>query len=263
MSASSNTRINYVQSANGVCAYDWKGQRLDAVEDDTATTTTATTVKKNKTIVVFGATGGSGKEVVKQALLRGHRVIAAVRNTAAATSEFPGDQVEIRHVNMYDKESVVNAVRGADVIVSTLGAGSFLSSFGPTDIYSQSARNILHAMRQLGIKRVLLTTSVGVDYDPDFSWLYRAIIRRLIMNTYMDMMKLETIVEESYGTDIQWTLLRPSYLYNSQVAKDFFAMERAAKGGNYSISRTDFAKFIVNELENDRWVHGHPALSCP
>jgi nucleoside-diphosphate-sugar epimerase len=130
----------------------------------------------------------------------------------------------------------------------------------PTDLYSISARNILAAMKKQNIKRVLLTTSVGCDYDENFSWIYRVIIRRLIMNTYMDMARLETIVEESYK-DLDWTILRPSYLTNSDQSNPFFVRERLLKHGSYQISRRDFAKFAIHEAENGLWIKGHPAIS--
>jgi putative NADH-flavin reductase len=185
------------------------------------------------------------------------QVIAPVRNPSSLESF--KDKIDIRIVDMSSVDSVEDGIRGGDVVVSFLGSGSFLNAINPTKIYSESARNILKAMKRLNLTRVLLTTSVGVDFDSNFSWLYRVLIRRAIMNTYMDMMKLETIVEESYeGMD--WTLLRPSYLFDSESSQPFFVNERYLRHGSSSISRKDFAMFAIHEIENGLWIRGHAAV---
>jgi putative NADH-flavin reductase len=169
------------------------------------------------------------------------------------------DKIVIKKVDIYSVDSISEAINGADVIISQLGSGSVGAAMDPTDLYSTSARNILAAMKKQSIKRVLLTSSAGCEYDENFSWIYRAIVRRLIMNTYMDMARLETIVEESY-TDMDWTILRPSYLINAEKNKKFFARERQLRHGSYQITRKDFAKFCVHEAENGLWIKGHPAV---
>ena len=103
------------------------------------------------------------------------KVIAPVRNPNALV-EFK-EKIEIRKVDIYSVESVENALKGGDVVLSALGSGSLLAAIGATDIYSVSARNILIAMNNLKLDRVLLTTSVGVDFDPNFSFLYRLFMR--------------------------------------------------------------------------------------
>jgi putative NADH-flavin reductase len=215
---------------------------------------------EKKRILIFGATGGSGLKVIEIALSKGHKVIAAVRNPAAL-AEFK-DKIEIRHIDLKDKNSIQNSMKDIDVVVSALGVGtSLLVARRPTRVYSDSIMLILDAMKVNGIRRGLFFTSSGVDHDDNAGWFYNNIIKPIfLMNTYMDMMKMETIIEIE-GKSLDWTLVRPSYLTDSDQSSVFTASERLIKQGTYKISRLDVAKFIIHEIENNLWIHGYPALS--
>jgi putative NADH-flavin reductase len=214
--------------------------------------------KRPNRIVLFGATGGTGLQIIEQAILLNYKLVAAVRNTAALDKY--KDKIEVRKVNVYDRNSVEEVIKDADVVISSLGSGTLSQGIKSTDVYSKPVDLILDAMNKFGVKRGLFLTSVGVDFDESFSWVYKKIIRPLIMNTYMDMMKLETIVERT-DYPIDWTIVRPSELIDSKKSKEFHAGNRFMNGGNQKISRKDVAKFVIHEMENNLWVKKYPALS--
>ena len=234
-------------------SYFFENKTLKAKNEDGKELSNKETI--SKTIALFGATGGSGLCIIEEALLKGYKIIAAVRNPKAL--ERFKDKIEIRIVDIYDNKSVKDAVKGADLIVSSIGTGGIIQASVATDVYSVTTRAILLAAENLKIDRLLFITSCGVDYDEGGGWFYNYIIKKIIMNTYMDMMKMETIVEMS---DLKWTIARPSRLVDG-TSKDFFGKERKIQSGTFSISRTDLAKFIIHEIENENWIHGRPALS--
>jgi putative NADH-flavin reductase len=212
-----------------------------------------------KTIAIFGATGGTGKKLIEVAIAKGHKVVAAVRNSAAL-AEFI-DKIEIREINIKDKSTLENAVKDVDIVVSSLGTGGLMEARKPTTLYSDSIKMLLEVMKTNNIKRGIFITSCGVEHDENSSWFYRNIIKPFfLMNTYMDMMKMETIIEYE-GKSLDWTLVRPSYLIDDTQSVVFTASERIIKQGTYKISRLDVAKFIIHEIENDLWINGYPALS--
>ena len=160
-------------------------------------------------------------------------------------------------MDVYDQTSVENAIKGADVIVSSLGSGGLSDASKPTKLYSESTKNILNASRRLKIERVIMISSGGVEHDEGSPWYYRKLLKPYLINTYMDMMKMETLVENS---NLKWTIVRPTYLLDGR-SENFFASEKIIGEGKFKINRIDLAKFIIHEIENEIWVHKYPTLS--
>ncbi|MDF3146555.1 NAD(P)H-binding protein, partial [Streptomyces sp. T21Q-yed] len=71
-------------------------------------------------LTVFGATGGTGKEIVRQALDAGHQVTAVVRDPARFT--VTGEQLEVFRADLADPQALRPAVAGRDAVLSGLGA---------------------------------------------------------------------------------------------------------------------------------------------
>ena len=213
--------------------------------------------KSQMTIAIIAASGASGRMILEHALESGHKVIAAVRNPSLLESY--KDQIEIRQINLADAKSITTALKGADVVVSALGNGGLLEARKPTTLFSDSIVPIIDAMKHLNIKRLIVISAGGIDYDCEAPSYFNSIIQPFfLMNTYMDIMKMETIIEY-HGSSLDWTIVRPTYLTGTH-SKNFDAVDRIV-GGPHKISRTDVGKFIINEIENDLWIHKHPTLS--
>ena len=108
-------------------------------------------------VLIVGATGGTGRQLVEQALERGHTVTALARDPSALRVEHP--RLTVMRGNVLDYPSVEAAVRGQDVVVSALGHKRF---FGPTRILSEGTRNVLHAMETHGVQRFVCETALGI-----------------------------------------------------------------------------------------------------
>ncbi|WP_299294918.1 NAD(P)H-binding protein [uncultured Tateyamaria sp.] len=205
-------------------------------------------------IVVVGANGTTGQEVVTQALAAGHEVIGAVRRPEAL-SHIKG--VKVAKIDLSDAGTLSTAMQGADVVISTLGHGGIGAAMKFTTLYSDATRTIRTAMRAAGVKRIMVLSSGGtVDNDmaPGF---YTRLLRRLLINTYTDMARMETILEES--PDLEWTIVRLTYLRKGPT-KPFLAQEGKLDRGNFQIHFVDAARFIVDELTAREWINAHPVL---
>ena len=66
-------------------------------------------------VVVYGATGNSGREIVKELLARGHEVVAVARNVAAVPAQ-PKLTAKTDDLSSVDK--IAETITGADVVVS-------------------------------------------------------------------------------------------------------------------------------------------------
>ena len=208
-------------------------------------------------VVVFGANGSTGREVVRFAKAAGHEVVAAVRRPETMAGE---TGIEVAQIDLSDHASLVQAIRGADAVVSCLGHGSVSASAKPTTLYSDSARAYRAAMREAGCSRILVLSSGGVVQDDAAPWFYTKLLRRYLLNTYVDMARMETILEES--EDLEWTSVRLTYLLKGE-SKDFLAEEGRLGRGTFKIHFVDAGRFVVDELSARRWVNGHPVLGYP
>jgi len=108
-------------------------------------------------ILVFGATGATGQQVVKQALSRGHRVTAFVRRPEALET---ADNVRIVVGDATrDKSKIAEAMSGQELVISALGRRN---SFRSDHLISRSMEAIVPSMKQAGVSRMILMSSFGV-----------------------------------------------------------------------------------------------------
>ena len=205
-------------------------------------------------IVVIGANGNTGQEIVKQALAAGHEAVGAVRRPETL-SHIKG--VEVAKINLRDHASLVAAMEGADAVVSALGHGGLKAAAKFTTLYSDATRAIRAAMREAGISRILVLSSGGTVDNDEAPGFYTKLIRRYLINTYLDMARMETILEES--PDLDWTSVRLTFLRDGP-SKPFLVEDGTLSRGTFQIHFTDAARFVVEELAAGRWIKCHPVL---
>jgi putative NADH-flavin reductase len=203
-------------------------------------------------VVVLGAAGRTGRLIVAEAQRSGHHVTAAVRNPASIPA-VPGLRVE--HADVRDAESLRAVIEGHDAVVSAVGASGRQAG----NLYSDGARAIVSAMQATEVKRLLAITSVGVRHDdPHHAWWYRGLIRPVGADLYADMARMEQIVG---GSDLDWTFVRPTYLQDREPTGRYRATDNSTPKGGWRITRTDVARFIVEELDAHRWSRRAPSLA--
>ena len=110
-------------------------------------------------LTVFGATGRTGRPLVAQALAAGHHVTALVRTPAKLDLAHPN--LTVVQGDVTDAEAVARVVDGADAVLSALGP----VKGGPASMLTQATRNVIAAMRQHGVQRVVIVSGAGVP-DP-------------------------------------------------------------------------------------------------
>ena len=200
------------------------------------------TNEKPLRLLVLGATGGTGREIVNQALERNHRVTAFVRSPQKLGQ--PRSGLTIIKGDLFDASSVAAALVGHDAVLSAIGP----PGPGRTTVTSQSAESTVTAMRTTGIRR-LLVVGVAVLFQ-DGGFLAGILRATLLRNVAADSAAMERIVTAS-GLD--WTIVRPPRLTNGSRRERYGIAEehlpRGSGGGAAVISRADVAHFLLNEVE--------------
>jgi len=195
-------------------------------------------------ILVLGATGGTGREVVLQALAAGHDVTALARTATRLPIEHP----KLRTIDgalPQDAALLSNAMAGQDVVISALGRGRSLAS---QRLIEQSVPAVLRAMRAHGVRRLIFTSAIGVgDAVRDIPFLPALFARTLLRGLYADKIIGEGMVRES-GLD--WTIAQPAGLTDGIRTERYQAAERLALSGVPKISRADVAHFLLAQIED-------------
>ena len=206
-------------------------------------------------ILVIGATGGTGREIVKQALERGHDIVALARNPAKL--DVKHDRLRVVKGDVMDP-SILDAVKGVDAVVCALGHKRYL---GPSNILSQGTRNLIDAMERSGVKRLVVESALGVgDSIGKLGVYYTLFVIPVILPFYWyDKARQERVVRAS---NLDWIIVRPAQLTNGRKRGTY---KHGPRVGNYfwslSIARADVADFMLNQIGDTPYLRQTPGLS--
>jgi putative NADH-flavin reductase len=203
-------------------------------------------------LTVFGATGGTGRSVIAQALEAGDKVTALARNPEAL-AEF-GDRIVVVTGDVLNPDDVVRAVEGAEAVISALGIGMRRHA---TTVYSQGTVNIIRAMLAEGIRRLLVvsTTSLEIPSPRQVGeWLLaKVLLHRILAKPYADMALMERNVR---WADLDWTLVRAARLTNGPLTGQYRTSVNEKLRGCWSISRADVAHYLLTHVADPDIVQG-------
>lgn len=206
-------------------------------------------------LVVFGATGGTGRQVIAQALAAGHRVTAFVRRPEKLGIADPN--LVVVQGDVLDQEAVGRAIVGQDAVVSTLGAPASQRD----RVRSEGTDRIIRAMDGAGVRRFICLTTMGMgDSRALLPLTYKLLIVPLILrDAFADSERQEGIIRRSH---LAWTIVRPAALtdgaHTGRYRHGFTTREQGLKT---KISRADVADFIVKQLADEGYLHQAPCLS--
>lgn len=187
-------------------------------------------------IVVFGATGGTGSQVVRQALAAGHEVTAVIRRSGALAAQ-PRLQVVVGALG--EREVVENAVRGQDVVISALGT----DRKGPTTVCTDAVAGILTAMHAQHVGRLLVVSAYGAAETHDRS-LYSRLLWAMKGERMRDKETMEALIRRS---EVDWMIVRPPALTNGPPTGTYRMGTDLPIGLRSRISRADLADFLLRE----------------
>jgi putative NADH-flavin reductase len=189
-------------------------------------------------LFVIGATGRTGKEIVEQALTRGHHVTAFVRSPESITSR--NERLTVIKGNAMDENELFDAMQNHDAVVSTLGPRE---AFKPSSMLHDSAVATTGAMNRSGVKRLLILSAAA-----HFPGVPNRIISLILRNHMRDSRAMEEIVQAS-GLD--WTIARPPRLTQEEYTT-YRSREGAAPQMGFTLARKAVAAFMLDAIEHKK-----------
>lgn len=206
-------------------------------------------------LLIFGSTGGTGRELVKQALEQGHTVTAYARSPEKL-QDISHASLQVVRGDVLDPAAVERAVPGHDAVLSAIGAGA-----ERTTLREEGTRNIVEAMEKAGVQRLVCQSSLGVgDSRANLPFFTKYIIVPVFLrHAFADHERQEAIVKRS---SLAWTIVRPPHLRNGPRTRSyrhgFPPTDRRVKG---KISRADVADFMLSQLTDEAYLHQTPGVS--
>nr|WSY52535.1 NAD(P)H-binding protein [Streptomyces sp. NBC_00886] len=198
-------------------------------------------------LTVFGATGGVGQEIVRQALASGHEVTAVVRDPARLTVR--GEGLEVFRADLTDPEVVRPAVTGRDAVLSGLGARSRKDA----GVASRLTHTVLGAMETEKVRRLLVVSAGPVGPEPEGAGRLDRTARRLISailkDVYADLREMEAALA---GSATDWTSVRPPRLQNKPVTGTYRTVVGGFPDKGRFIARSDVAHAMLAMVDDPR-----------
>ena len=207
-------------------------------------------------LLIIGATGGTGRELVRQALDQGHKVTAFVRNPGKFHLQHPN--LTVAKGNVLDPVSVESAVIGKDAVLSALGHKRW---FIKTTILSVGTKNIIAAMEKHRVGRFVCETTLGISETWGRLGLYYTlfVIPVITYFYFKDKERQERLIKESM---LDWTIVRPGQLTNGRKRGVY---RHGDDIGNWiftvHVSRADVADFMLRQLVGSEYLRKTPAIS--
>ena len=200
-------------------------------------------------VLVIGAGGESGEQIVKRALAHGHEVTAFVHDPGS----YKQQGVRVVGGDVLDAGAVEKAVAEQDAVIDAIGGKT---PYKETTLETHAARNVVEAMNRNGVKRLIVISVVGAgDSVENAPFLYEHLLMPIYLRGAMkDKAGMEAAVSTS---DLQWTLVRPPMLTEGDPTGKFHVVateEHPNDTKAHKITRADLAEFIVEQLDSDEYV---------
>lgn len=203
-------------------------------------------------VLVLGATGGSGRLIVRDALAKGHSVVALVRSKANA--DLPG--VDMIEGDARDEGTLIRALNGCDAVVSSLGTGL---SFREVSLLTVATGALVTAMTRNGVRRLVCISALGVgDSRGHGGFVFDKLFQPLLLShAYKDKDGQEAAIR---GSSLDWVIVRPAMLTNDPARGSVRAVTDLTTVNGGKIARADVARFVVEQLTTDSWLRRTPVL---
>jgi putative NADH-flavin reductase len=210
-------------------------------------------------VLILGATGYTGTEVLKQALQKNYTVTVLVRNAKAITAQH--QNLSIIEGNVLDRNILSQALHNQDVVIQVLGI-SGKGDGKPNSFVSDATKILVEEMQKQNVNRLIALSNVGAGNSISFMPRF---FTKFILPYFMKWLKaiiddkniMEPIIMNS---SLQWTIIRCPNI-TEKTAKSDVTATLDGKGLKLSITKPDAAKFIVDQIIEKNFINQAPSIS--
>lgn len=202
-------------------------------------------------IIIFGATGQTGLKLVDMTLNNGHEITAFVRNKDKI--KIKNDRLNIIVGSVLDNKQVNDAIKGQDAVISCLGGDDNKKS----TILTNMIKTIVDAMKKNNVQRIAYIATAGIENE--IPGIFAKLIVSLLFKNVINDHKGAANYIRTSGLD--YTIARPLSLVDSEDSQLYRTAENGVPKGGRNISRKDLAHFLLDSIENKKYVNESIGLS--
>jgi len=203
-------------------------------------------------LAIFGATGGTGRRLVEQALVAGHHITVLVRTPASFAIQH--ERLHVVQGDVRQADQVAAVVAGQDAVLSALGP----RERGPVDLCTVAMTTILAAMERHGVRRLVALSAYGARDSHDRT-LYNFMLWRMQKEKMRDKERMEELIARSA---VDWTLVRPSFLTNGPQTGTYHSGTDRRMTVTSHIARANVAAFMLRQVTDVAYVRQAPAITA-
>ncbi len=203
-------------------------------------------------LIIFGATGTVGQELIKQAMEKGYSVTAFVRSPHKIQNH---SNLNIHQGDVRNVTEVKKALEGKDIVLCALGDGK------TGQIRAEGTKNIIEAMNATNTKRLICQTTLGMgeSYNNlNFIWKH-IMFGYLLRKAFKDHQLQE---EAILNSNLHYTIVRPSALTDGEITNNYHAgFNGSLKNLKLKISRADVADFMLQQIHTNDYMRKAVSIS--
>src|SRR5437016_6797171 len=207
-------------------------------------------------VVIFGATGQTGRLMTERAVAHGHAVTVFARDPGSLSA--PGGSVRVVRGDVLDAASVDHAVADQEAVLVALGTAT---RRGSPQVLPQGIRHILDAMERHRVQRMVVLSAAGALRERPGSFIGTiglAVARIFLPGVYREH---RAMLEDLRTRSLDWIAVRPVILTNGTWTGRYRVVTEGIPRGGYRISRADVADFMIRQLTGDEFVRKMPAIA--
>jgi putative NADH-flavin reductase len=205
-------------------------------------------------LIVFGATGTVGIQLLKQALQQGYEVTAFARSPEKLNS-LPQTNLKIFKGDILSQKDTEDAMHNQDAVLCALGDGN------KGKIRATGTKNIITAMQRNGIRRLICQTTMGLgESQGNLNFFWKHIMFGLLLKKAFQDHQLQ----EHYLLDsnLDFTIVRPSAFTDGEVTRNYkIGFDGTYKKLSLKISRADVADFMLQQLDKTEYLKSAVSIS--
>ncbi|CAN7793810.1 NAD(P)H-binding protein [Caballeronia sp. LjRoot34] len=200
-------------------------------------------------IAVVGATGATGRRVVKHALAQGHFVTAVARSPERLST---ADRLSLARGDVLSAGGLTGAFDGVEAVISCIGPEKNLS---PGTLMSVGVANILTECKHANVRRFVMQSGIGLSDGRELSWPNRLVVRlssRIFNAAIIDKAVAERMTQK---TDMEWVIVRPVVLADKPAKGRYTAGQSARVAPLIPLSFDDCADCLLRAATDEpNWI---------
>jgi len=202
-------------------------------------------------VVVFGASGKVGRQIVRRLLDKEQSVVAFV-HTKNPFADNPS--LRVIRGDIYRPQNVDNALKGADVVISVLGSWGTKKQ----DVVSSGIKNIITAMEKHKIHRIISLTGIAFWEEDKPSFVDKFTHFLLKLGAPKILKDGEDHIERLRSSGLDWTVIRSPVMTSSR-SSDYILVDKLA-GLFATIPRSAVARAIIEQIKSSEYINKAPVI---